>query len=130
MSNRDADAGVMVFAGSGSCPIEEPFQWFDHRALVVLDKDGLDAQALRLACLWARWTTCREGIEGADTIDATRVQSLIDSARRSLKTATTIKGSHTKAKTAIDQASGQLKGLVDELQDTLDALELEIASSE
>ena len=58
------------------------------------------------------------------------MQSLIDAARRSLKTATTIKGSHTKAKTAIDQASGQLKGLVDELQDTLDALELEIASSE
>ena len=63
MRNRDAEAGLMVFASQGECPVNEPFQWFDHKALVVLDKDELDACALRLACLWARWTARREEAE-------------------------------------------------------------------
>jgi hypothetical protein len=40
------------------------------------------------------------------------VQTLINTARLTLKTATAIKGDHTKAKTAIDQASTHLAALV------------------
>jgi hypothetical protein len=56
MRNRDADAGGMVFANQSECPVKQPFQWFDHKAFVVLDKDEPDESAFRLACLWARWT--------------------------------------------------------------------------
>jgi hypothetical protein len=48
MRNRDATAGLMVFASQAACRISEPFQWFDHKALVVLDKEYLDVQAPRL----------------------------------------------------------------------------------
>jgi len=116
MRNRDAEAGVMVFANQGECPVNEPFQWFDHKALVVLDKDEPDEGALRLACLWARWTARREEAEAAETIDVARVQSLLEAARLSLKTAT-------------DQASQHLVCLVNDLAGTLDLLEEEIAGA-
>ena len=116
---RDAEprrrGRVMVFASQASARSSEPFQWFDHKALVVLDKDEPDESALRLACLWARWTVRREEAEGAGTVDVARVQSLLDSARLSLKTATTIKGDHKKAHNAIDQASLHLGSLVSDL---------------
>jgi len=130
MRNRDARAGLMVFASQGVCPAKEPFQPFDHKALVVLDKEELDPYALRLACLWARWTARREDAEATETIDPARVQSLIDAARLSLKTATAIKGDHTKARTAIDHASRHLDDLVGDLKGVLDQLEQEIAGVE
>jgi hypothetical protein len=40
MRNRKADAAAMVFAGRDACPSTEPFQPFDHKAIVVLDKHG------------------------------------------------------------------------------------------
>ena len=129
MRNRNADAGLMVFASQAACPIKEPFQWFDHKALVVLDKEELDACALRLACLWARWTARREEAGECDAIDAAKVQSLIDSARLALKTATAIKGDHTKAKTAIEHASRHVDELVADVKATLEQLEAEIAGA-
>jgi len=130
MRNRDANAGLMVFASQAACPVMEPFQCFNHKALVVLDKNELDACALRLTCLWARWTARREETEGSETIDVARIQSLLDAARLALKTAIAVKGDHTKAKTAIDHASRHLDDLVDELRVTLDQLEEAIAREE
>jgi hypothetical protein len=48
---------------------------------------------------------------------------------RSLKTATTIKADHTKARTAINAAGTHLEALVDDLKATLDQLEQEIGES-
>ena len=129
-ANRDADAAVMVFARQDCCPVDEPFQWYDHKALVVLDKKTLDRQPLRLACLWARWVACREEGEGGEGIDIDRVHALIESARLTLKTAATIKGSHTKAQHAIDEAGRQLGGLTGDLAAVLAELEGTIASAE
>jgi hypothetical protein len=130
MRNRNADAAVMVFAGQDVCPSKEPFQPFDHKAIVVLDREELDVYALRLACLWARWTARREEVDGLRAIDPARVQALINAARLSLKTATTIKADHTKARTAINHASTHLEAFVDDLKDTLDQLEREIGESD
>jgi hypothetical protein len=123
IANRDADAGVLVFARQAECPVRSPFQWFDSKALVVLDKDSLDPHALRLACLWARWIATRDAGSETDSVDAARVTALLDDARCSLKTAATIRGSHTKAKKAIDDAGRQLGELVGELAEALGALE-------
>jgi hypothetical protein len=123
MANRNADAGVMVFASSGCCPVAEPFQWFDHKAVVVLDRATLDPHALRLACLWARWSACRESVETTDAIDVDRVMSLVDQARRTLRTTTTIRGHHTKAKKAIDDAGRQLSEMTSEIEEALAEVE-------
>jgi hypothetical protein len=129
MRNRNAEAAIMVFARQDVCPSKEPFQPFDHKAIVVLDKEELDVCALRLACLWARWTARREEAEAIESVDPARVQTLIDAARLSLKPATTIRGDHTKARTAIDHATQHLEGLVSDLKGTLDQLESEIAGA-
>jgi hypothetical protein len=129
MRNRDAEASLMVFANRGLCPVNEPFQCFDRKALVVLDTDDPDACALRLACLWARWTARREKVEGSEVIDVAIIQSLLEAARRSLNAATTIKGDHTRARTAIKLASQHLDDLVRDLKTALDQLEEEIAGS-
>lgn len=129
MENRDAEAGVMVFASQAICPLGDSFQWFDHKAIVVLDRDTLDTHALRLACSWARWTACRESAEACEEIDLARISALIDQARRTLKTATAIRGSHTRAKKAIDDAGRQLDELSGEIDEALDLLEGEIAAT-
>ena len=100
-----------------------PFQWFDSKALVVLDKDDLDPHALRLACLWARWVATRDATGESDAVDTARVLALIDGARCALKTAATIRGSHTKAKKAIDEAGRQVSEMVGDLCEALDKLE-------
>lgn len=126
LANRDADAAVMVFASAGCCPVSEPFQWYDHKAIVVLDRETLDSHALRLACLWARWTACREAADTTDELDLARINGLIDQARRTLKTAVTIRGSHTKAKKAIDDAGRQLGEMTSELEASLAEIEQEL----
>ena len=122
IANRDADAGIMVFASADACPSPEVFQWFDRRAIVVLDKESLDPHALRLACLWARWLACREAAHDPETIDTARVAALVDEARRSLRTAAAIRGSHTRARKAVDEAGRHLDALVAEIEPTLDEL--------
>ena len=129
MANRDAEAALMVFASQAICPVSDSFQWFDHKAVVVLDRATLDPHALRLACLWARWTACRERAEETDAIDVARIAGLIDQARRTLRTATTIRGSHTKAKKAIDDAGRQLGEMTSEIEEALELLESELATT-
>lgn len=126
MLNRDACAGLMVFASQAVSPACEPFQWYDHKALVVLDKTTLDRQALRLACLWARWTACRDEHEQSQQVDVMRVEALIDAARLSLKTAKTIKADHTKARHAIDEGGRHLDALVCDLNARLDEIATEL----
>jgi hypothetical protein len=123
IANRDAAAGVMVFSSQGVAPGTEPFRWFDRRAIVVLDKDELDPHALRLAYLWARWIATRDASAVCEGVDVDRMLAVIESAGRSLKTASAVRGSHTQAKKAIDQAGRQLDSLLADVQSALDELE-------
>jgi hypothetical protein len=127
-ANRDAQAGVMVFSSQDLIPGREPFQWFDRRAIVVLDKDELDPHALRLAYLWARWVATRDASSPGDDVDVDRLLALIESACRGLKTASTVRGSHTQAKKAIDQAGRQLDLLLVDVQAALDEIQSTLAS--
>jgi hypothetical protein len=123
MANRDAQAGLMVFSSADLAPGTEPFQWFDRRAIVVLDKDDLDPLALRLACLWARWVATRDASDVTEEIDLDRLAAVIQSANRGLKTAASVRSSHTQAKKAIDQAGRQFDALLGDVQSALDELE-------
>lgn len=127
IANRDADAAIMVFSGADTSPSNEVFEWFDRRAIVVVDRDDPQPHALRLACLWARWMACRDASEGDDTLDLARVGSLIEEARRSLKTASAIRGSNTRAKKAVDEAGRHLDAMVAELSGALDELAVCVA---
>ena len=126
IANRHADAGVMVFAHAEQSPCGEPFQWYDHKAVVVLDKTTPDPAALHLACLWARWVACRDDHDAHEGIDVAQIADLIDGARLSLKTITTIRGCHTKARTALDSSDRHLDQLNSDLEDAFDEIQRQL----
>jgi hypothetical protein len=125
--NRDALAAIAVFRSQDQAPTAVPFAHFDDKAIVVLDPDDEDDSALRLAYMWARWTV-RKGLAVSEEaeVDLERVRCLLDDASRALERHTAIKRFHTQAKKSIDQASDQVRDLVTEVHDTLDALDTEL----
>ncbi len=129
MANRSALAGVVVFSDQALAPTTVPFSYSDNRAIVVLDRDGEDRDALQLAYMWARWVVRRSLSSTArETIDHERVAALIDDATKELSRATTIKRNHTTAKKYIDDAAAQVHELVQGVRDALTDLASELAA--
>ena len=127
MANRDAQVAVAVFSDQSLAPTSVPFHYFDDKAIVVVDRDANDDAALRLGYMWARWMARRATSGDPGTgIDLERIGHLIDTARLAVERATTIRGSHTKAKRAIDQAGLQLDELADSVNQTLSELSHEL----
>jgi hypothetical protein len=127
LANRDALAAVAVFRSQEQAPTSVPFQHFDDKAIVVLDPDDADDSSLRLAYMWARWTVrkqlaCRE----QEDVDLERVGCLLDDAARGLERHTAIKRFHTQARKSIDQAADQVRDLVGEVHESLEALDAEL----
>ena len=60
LENRDALAAIAVFTTQEQAPTSVPFHYAGNKAIVVLDKEGLDDAALRLAYMWARWVVRRD----------------------------------------------------------------------
>jgi hypothetical protein len=122
---------IAVFASQEQAPTSVPFHYAGNKAIVVLDKDGLDDSALRLAYMWARWVVRRE-LSGAtsDEIDVERICALIEDAGRAVDRCTTIRKYHTQARKSIDHAGAEVESLAAEVRDSLDALAEEIAAVE
>jgi hypothetical protein len=127
IANRGALAGIAVFSDQPLAPTKVPFSYTDNRAIVVLDKGGDDRNALRLGYMWARWIV-RRSLSGAarDKIDHERVAALVDDATKALSRATTIRRNHTIAKKHIDDATAQVKDLVEEVHEALAEIENEL----
>jgi hypothetical protein len=127
MSNRGALAGIAVFARQEQAPTSVPFHCSGNRAIVVLDPDGADDGALRLAYMWARWVVRRElsGLD-ADRLDPQRIAARIDEASRALERVRTIRRCHTQARRGIEQAGRELDLLNGEVVAALEALRLEL----
>lgn len=128
MSNRNASVGIAVFAGPDLAPSPVPFSPYGNKAVLVLDKDDPDPHAIRLAYMWARWMARRE-LAGADTLDAARIEALIDEARRALQHATQVKRAHTSARKGIDDAASHVDTLIAEVTSALDGLATEVAKA-
>jgi hypothetical protein len=128
IANRGGLAAVAVFARSSQCPGGEPFQVYGNKALVVYDKDGANDLALRLACTWARWVVRRQLATGTDLVDVGRIGALIESARKALRTASTIDMALKASKTKIDQALSQVATMVADLDNAMSAMEDEISA--
>jgi hypothetical protein len=128
IANRDALAGIAVFARFEQCPGDAPFQAYGSRALVVHDPADGDDAALRLACCWARWVVRRQLATDGDTIDLDRVGSLIDDARQALRARSTIDRALATSTNKIAEAKNHLGTLVDAVESALAAIEGEIAA--
>jgi hypothetical protein len=132
MANRDALCAIAVFRSQDQAPTAVPFQYFDDKAIVVLDPDDEDTSALRLAYMWARWMVRRQLVvaseEEAEAIDLERVGCLLDDAARAVERHVQVKRFHTQAKKSIDQAAEHVSSMVGEVGDALVALDAELRS--
>jgi hypothetical protein len=130
MANRNAIAAVAVFTSQDQAPTAIPFHYTDNKAIVVLDKDGRDDSALRLAYMWARWVVRRQFADGdLEEVDLAKVGALIEDARRALERETTIKRFHSQAKRSIEQANEQMAALVAEVRQAIDSVAAEVKPS-
>jgi hypothetical protein len=123
IENRDAAVGVIVFSSMAQAPTTVPFHYSGNRAIVVLDEDGVDDGALRLAYMWARWMARRELSDAeVDAIDLDRISTLIGQARTALGRVKTIRSCHSKIVNAAGHAGDELSHLNDDVQSTLSEL--------
>ena len=118
MDNREARAGVLVFAHQDQTPDGLIFQTMGDMAIVACE-DG-DTMALELAYQWARWVACRD-LDPAGA-DWARIQKAVDQASRALEVHKTIKGNHTAAKKSIDDAIRWTEHLVSEVRAAIEVL--------
>jgi hypothetical protein len=118
MDNREARAGVLVFAHQGQTPDGLIFQTMGDMAIVACE-DG-DTVALELAYQWARWVACRD-LDPAGA-DWARIQKAVDQASRALEVHKTIKGNHTAAKKSIEDAIRWTEHLVSEVRAAIEVL--------
>lgn len=129
IANREALAGVAVFAKLDQCPGNVPFQSYGNRAIVVFDPREQNDLALRVALAWARWVVRRQLASRGDTINLERIgDDLIDAARRSLRVKSTIDRALTTSTNKIAEAKGHLSSLVAEIEEALETIESEIAA--
>lgn len=119
MKNRDAKAGVLVFADPTKAPIATPLQLFGNKALVVLDKHDPDVRPLQLALAAARCAVQRQlnGVGNGAELEA--VVALVEEGQRALACHATIKRCHTTAQRQIASASGEVGALIAQLDDIL-----------
>lgn len=126
--NREAAAGIAVFAKADQCPGDGPFVYYGNRALVVFDPHEANDLALRLAVAWARWLARRQLAATGDTVDLDRIGSLIDDARQALRTRSTIDRALTTSANKIGEAKGHLAALVAAVEAAITGIEGEIAT--
>lgn len=125
-ANRGALASIAVFSRDANCPAAGPFTYHGTRALAVLDKDDPDPGALRLACLWARWTTRRQLADDHVGVDTERIEALIAEGSRALDRLASIRRCHTAARNKIQEAGSQVDDLGSELDGILTRLRSEL----
>lgn len=123
IANREALAGIAVFSRQERAPVHVPFSYSGNQAIAVLDKDELDARALGLAVLWARWC-CRCQLGDGGAADPQRVGALLSGARDALGRAATVRRAHSAAQKKIGEAASHLDAMVTDI----DAILAEVAA--
>jgi hypothetical protein len=126
--NRAAACGVAVFARPVQSPTAVPFTFSGNKGIVVLDDGAESTQVLELAYMWARGEARKALAGDADALDVTRIEAAMGDAHRALTRVSTVRRCHTTAKKQIDQASGEVDALVDDVEAAQAQLRLELAS--
>ena len=129
MKNREAVAGIAVFAKQHEAGTAVPFVTFDHKAIVVVDKDNPDEGVVRLAYMWARWVALRQLLDLVTELDAARIESLIDHAKTAISRATEVRTNTTRARKSIDQAQTIVNEMAEEIRAALDDLTAELSKT-
>ncbi|MHB8696351.1 MAG: hypothetical protein ACYDHH_34495 [Solirubrobacteraceae bacterium] len=122
VENRGAMAGVIVFANQEKAPIAVPCRAYGNKVVVVLDKEEMDPQPLRLALMTARLAVQRELYGPSGELDLEGALQLVEEGQRTLACHATIKRYHSAARNQIDNAATHTAELVRRVESILAAL--------
>ena len=127
MKNREAVAGIAVFANQPEAGTAVPFVTFDSKAIVVVDKDDPDEGVVRLAYMWARWVALRKLLDVATDLDVAHIESLIQQARQTVNRVSEVRTNTTHARKGIEQAQKIVDQMAEGIGTMLDELAAELS---
>jgi hypothetical protein len=119
MANREAKAGIAVFAKQEYAPTPSVFVNFGNRAILVLDGEAPDIGAVQLASAWGRWVARRAAEGDTSSFDSERFNEAIAKATRALDRASTIRKCHSTVRRQVDQAGSELTDMVTEAREAI-----------
>lgn len=119
IANRGAKAGVIVFANQEKAPTTAPCRAYGNKVVVVLDKQVMDTQPLRLALMNARLIVQRESREHSDDLDFEGAMTLVQEGQRALDCHANIKRCHSAARNQIESAVTHTGDLVERIETIL-----------
>lgn len=122
MANREARAGVIVFAAQEKAPTLAPCRAYGNKVVCVLEKADPDPHALQLALMTARLLTQRASSEPNGELDLEAALGLIEEGERALACHATIKRCHSTARNQIQSASEHVARLVERVEEILGEL--------
>lgn len=119
IENHGAQAAVAVFSRQEFAPVPLPFSWSGNRAVLVYDKDDPDDNALQLAYAWARWFSRRDLTTDGSSLDVGRIEAALTRARQALAKQQAARSCFTAATKKIEEGTGHVTALVDEVRAAL-----------
>lgn len=128
MSNRGAKVGFIVTQPKDYENIATDFfiEGTKGQAILEMNPENPDHNALRFAYLWARWTCLREENQ---TLDSSVVRDAIASIKLALSTLTSAKSNNTQAQGLLERNKGILNSLENAVTAEIDNLELLLEAS-
>lgn len=129
--NREAQSGIAVFdKDKAPAGLESDFFPYDDWAIVVVDRNEVDLNLIKVAHLWSRFnalSTLAKTIEG---IDEAQAKGVIERIRQAFDLATTIRTNHGTISRSVVLAERNLSGMIDTLAGEVAELEKVIFPSE
>ncbi len=122
IENHGAQAAIAVFSRQEFAPVPLPFSWSGNRAVLVYDKDDPDDHALQLAYAWARWISRRDLTTDGSSLDVGKIEAALTRARQALTKQQAARSCLTAATKKIEEGTGHVTGLVDEVRAALTEL--------
>jgi hypothetical protein len=130
IENRQAQAGVMVFASEDQTPYGAPLIRIGSGLYsVVLDKNQIDDLALKVAYQMARADAMATTVDSSAEVNLRMVAERLGEARAKLNEVTRVKQGIGKARAGLDQAETAVVGMRAALEELLTAVTEELTGA-
>lgn len=130
MSNRGAKAGVIATDEATAVGVNGDGKFFRENgniAILILDSQEPDPNAIKFAYLWSRWI-CRR--DNSSLLDVGSVRDVMEAIQRELSIVKAIKSHHTSIANELNLVGPKVEGLEQNIKAQLDKLTLLIEVTE
>lgn len=130
MSNRSAQCGVIATDETTAIGVKNDGHFFresGNTAILILDTENPDSNAIRFGYLWSRWHLKRSS---TGLLESGRVREIMDSINREMSLITAIKGHNSKITKEFELIGPKVEALETNIKEQLNQLQELIESTE